>query len=160
MFTILFGAFAILALTFMCFGLYIFAAYVFYRLGEKFRIGSFVTFLIPLYNVMLLCDCAAISRWFTAAVLAPGLITFVMNVVSFYLFAPLLEPTSAMIGIAGSVWLWGNIARRLGKNFWLWGVGTTILMGLPLLIMAFDGSMPKRNSRHVSTDGETRYIDI
>ena len=150
MFTLLFGAFAIIAVTLMCFGLYIFAAYVFYRLGEKFRTGSFIGFLIPVYNVMLLCDCAAVSRWLTAAIVAPGLITFIMNAVSFYLFAPVLEPSSAMIGIAASVWLWGSIARRLGKNFWLWGIATTVLMGLPVLIMAFDGSMPKRNSGHVS----------
>lgn len=71
MFTILFGALAVIVLVLMCFGIYIFAAYVFSRLGEKFRIGSFLQFLIPFYNVMLLCDCARISRWFTVAVIAP-----------------------------------------------------------------------------------------
>ena len=40
MFTILFGALAVIVLVLMCFGIYIFAAYVFSRLGEKFRIGS------------------------------------------------------------------------------------------------------------------------
>ena len=47
MFTILFGALLVIVLVLMCFGVYIFAAYVFSRLGEKFRIGSFLKFLIP-----------------------------------------------------------------------------------------------------------------
>ncbi len=161
MFTLLFGAFTVLAVLLVFFGFYLFAAYVFYRLGEKFRIGSFVGFLIPGYNVMLLCDCAAVTRWLTVAILAPGFVQFVMNALSLYMFAQFFESVSGLIGVVASVYLWGSIARRLGKNFWLWGIGTTILLGLPALILAFDGSMPQRHvSSHVSSDGETRYIDI
>ena len=85
MFTMLFGAFAALAALAMLLGFYLFTAYVMYRIGDKFRIGSYLEFLIPVYNVMLLCDCAGITRWVTA------------------------------------------------------GIG-----GLPVLVLAFDGSLPRR----------------
>ncbi|MCE5202178.1 MAG: hypothetical protein LLF78_06685 [Synergistaceae bacterium] len=163
MFTILFGTFAVIMFILMCFGFYIFAAFVFSRLGEKFRIGSFFGFLIPIYNVMLLCDCAKISRWITLGIVAPGIVTLGMNVVSFYLFAPVFEPATALISFAANVYLWGSIAQRLGKNFWLWGILTPVLVGLPVLIMAFDGSMPvdrdERGPRENVSD-KTRYIDI
>lgn len=159
MFTILFGALAVIVLVFMCFGIYIFAAYVFSRLGEKFRIGSFFQFLIPFYNVVLLCDCAKISRWFTVAIVAPGIVTAAMNIVSFYVFAELFSSGAAMVAFAANVYLWGRIAERLGKNFWLWGIITPIFLGLPVLIMAFDGSMPFREGGP-SRKGETKYIDI
>lgn len=162
MFTILFGAFAVMLFVLMCFGVYIFAAYVFSRLGEKFRIGSFIQFLIPFYNIMLLCDCARISRWFTVGIVFPGLVAAAMNIVSFYLFTEVFSSAAALIGFAANVYLWGNIAERLGKNFWLWGIGTPVLLGLPVLILAFDGSMPRRGDRstRMSREGETRYIDV
>jgi hypothetical protein len=165
MFTVLFGAFAVVVFVLMCFGFYIFAAFVFYRLGEKFRVGSFLGFLIPIYNVMLLCDCAGISRWFTLGIVAPGIVTLAMNVVSFYLFAPVFEPATALVSFAANVYLWGSIAKRLGKNFWLWGILTPVLMGLPVLVLAFDKSLPVYRAKNsVNTDGDekggTRYIDI
>lgn len=159
MFTILFGALAVIVLVLMCFGIYIFAAYVFSRLGEKFRIGSFLRFLIPFYNIALLCDCARISRWFTVAIVAPGIITAAMNIVSFYVFAEVFSSGAALVAFAANVYLWGRIAERLGKNFWLWGIITPILLGLPVLIMAFDGSMPVGNGRS-SRKEETKYIDV
>lgn len=159
MFTILFGALAVIVLVLMCFGIYIFAAYVFSRLGEKFRTGSFFLFLIPFYNIILLCDCARISRWFTVAIVAPGIITAAMNIVSFYVFAEVFSSGAALVAFAANVYLWGKIAERLGKNFWLWGIITPVLLGLPVLIMAFDGSMPVRNGES-SRKGETKYIDV
>lgn len=162
MFAILFGALAVIVVVLMCFGLYIFAAYVFSRLGEKFRVGSFLQFLIPFYNVMLLCDCAKISRWFTIGVIAPGFIAAAMNLVSLYLFADFFSSGAALIGFAANVYLWGSIAERLGKNFWVWGILTPVLLGLPVLILAFDGSMPRREEygARMSREGETRYIDV
>jgi len=162
MFTILFGALAVIIMVLMCFGIYIFAAYVFSRLGEKFRIGSFIRFLIPFYNIMLLCDCAGVSRWLTIAIVAPGLVAAAFNVISFYAFTGIFSSGAALVGFAANVYLWGRIAERLGKNFWLWGIGTPVLIGLPVLILAFDNSMPRGGERvnRVSHDGETRYIDI
>ena len=159
MFTILFGALAVIVLVLMCFGIYIFAAYVFSRLGEKFGAGSFLQFLIPFYNVMLLCDCAGISRWFTVAIIAPGIVTAAMNFVSLFLFSEFFSSAAALVAFATNVYLWGNIAERLGKNFWIWGVLTPVLLGLPVLVLAFDGSMPSGNGGY-SGKGDKRYIDV
>ncbi len=159
MFTILFGALLVIVLVLMCFGVYIFAAYVFSRLGAKFRIGSFIRFLIPFYNVALLCDCAKISRWFTVAIIAPGIVTAAMNIVSFYVFVGFFSSGAALVAFAANVYLWGSIAERLGKNFWFWGLITPVLLGLPVLILAFDGSMPAVG-RESSEKGETRYLDV
>ena len=162
MFTIMFGAFAVIALIFFCFWIYILAAYVLSRVGKKFGVGSFPLFLIPVYNIMLLCDCAKVTRWLTVGLVAPGIVTFVMNAVTLYLFAPVLEPASALVAVAAAVCLWGNIAKRLGKNFWLWGIGMVVFMGLPVLIMAFDSSAPmrERTQREEEPKEEKRYIDI
>ena len=141
---------------------YIFIAYLFSRIGNKFRVGSFIEFLIPVYNVMLLCDCANVSRWFTVGIVAPGFVAGVMNSLPRLPFTPILFPTSAFVALVASVYLWGSIAKRLGKNFWIWGILTTllagfpvgetfwvwgihtaVLMGIPLLILAFDNSMPR-----------------
>ncbi|MDD4159954.1 MAG: hypothetical protein PHO18_03300 [Synergistaceae bacterium] len=159
MFTILFGALAVIVLVLMCFGIYIFAAYVFSRLGEKFRVGSFLQFLIPFYNIALLCDCARISRWFTVAIVAPGIVTAAMNIVSFYVFTEIFSSGAAMVAFASNVYLWGKIAERLGRNFWLWGIMTPVLLGLPILFLAFDGSMPYKDEGS-SGENETRYIDV
>lgn len=146
----------------LCFGMYLFAAYVFSRLGDKFHVGSFLRFLIPVYNIMLLCDCAGISRWITLGVVAPGFVTGVAKAVSTYSAAPtsLVANAVLFVAFAAQVCIWGSIAKRLGKNFWLWGILTPILMGVPVLIMAFDGSMPPRYSGNFHDDSGTRYIDV
>ena len=79
MFTIFFGAFALLAALAATFGFYLFSAYVMYRLGDKFRVGSFAGFLLPVYNVMLLCDCAGVTRWLTAGLAAPAFAAAALN---------------------------------------------------------------------------------
>lgn len=161
MFSIIFGAFAVLVFVALFFGIYIFATYVFSRLGEKFRVGSFLSFLIPFYNIMLLCDCAAISRWFTVPLAAPGVVAGAMNIFTVGILYDSFSSAAALVGFAANVYLWGKIAERLGKNFWLWGIGTPALLGLPILILAFDGSMPSDgHDAKAATDGETRYIDV
>ena len=143
LFTLLFGAMAVLFLVLVFFGVYLFTVYVLSRLGGKFRVGSYFQFLIPIYNVMLLCDCAKLTRWLTVAVIFPGFVASAMNVASLHLFEPYVKTAGLLIGLAGNVLLWGSIAKRLGKNFWLWGIITTVLCGLPVLILAFDSSMPQ-----------------
>jgi hypothetical protein len=96
---------------------YLFSAYVSYRIGVKFKIGTFGEYCIPVYNVVLLCQCAAISPWNLLWLLVPV----------------------ANVGFA--VYLWGTLARRLGHDFWLYGVGI-FLFGIPILILAFDDSQP------------------
>ena len=39
---------------------------------------------------------------------------------------------------------WGSVAERLGKSFWLWGAACLVFGGVPVLFLAFDGSMPRR----------------
>lgn len=164
MFTLFFGAMALIVSVIVIFGFYIFAAYVFARLAEKFRVGSFIRFLIPFYNIMLLCDCARVTRWLAAALIAPGITASILNMLSLGALEGVISSAGAVIGFAANVWLWGSIAQRLGKNFWLWGIITPVLVGLPVLILAFDGSMPplgrSASSAKVTVDGETKYIDV
>lgn len=91
-------------------------AYVSLRIGRKFAIGSFLGFSVPIYNFVLLCRCAGISPWL-----------ILLNVIPFG-------------GLVFPVWLYGAIARRLGKSFWLNGLGFWLV--IPILIMAFDDSAP------------------
>ena len=144
MFTMLFGAFAALAALAMLLGFDLFTAYVMYRIGDKFRIGSYLEFLIPVYNVMLLCDCAGITRWVTAGIGAPAVVASLLNFFSFGFFGGNMGYLVSAVFFFCWIYLWGSIAQRLGKNFWLWGVLSFFFGGLPLLILAFDGSLPRR----------------
>lgn len=96
---------------------YVFTSYILYRIGRKFGEGSFIGYLIPIWNVVLLCRCAGITGWFVL-----------------FLFVPI-------INIFVTFLIWGKIAERLGKNMVLWGLLCTLL-GLPIIILAFDGSRP------------------
>jgi hypothetical protein len=108
------AALAISALSTLGYGL---AVYVMYRIGSKFAIGSFPAFAIPVYNYVLLCRCGGLSGWFLLLLLVP------------------------FIGqLAFHVGLYGSIARRLGKSFWLYGFGSLLL--IPILVLAFDDSTP------------------
>ena len=126
------------------FGFYFFTSYVFYRVGAKFRIGSFIEYCIPVYNVLLLCDCAGITKWTAAGILIPAFSAGVINFFSFGLFIGASQYIASTIFFLCWIYLWGSIAQRLGKNFWLWGIMSFVLGGLPLLFLAFDSSMPRR----------------
>jgi len=96
---------------------YLFGSYVLYRIGSKFGIGSFWQYLIPIYNMVLMCRCGDVSAWNVL-----GLMVFPINIYS-------------------TINIWGSIAERLGKSYWLYGV-TTLIFGIPVLILAFDSSRP------------------
>lgn len=98
--------------------LYIAGAWVLYRLGRKFGVGAFWRYLIPIYNIVLLCRCAGLTPWYTLFVFVPVFNIFV------------------------SFLIWGKIAERLGKSMVIWGLLCTLL-GLPVLILALDGSKPR-----------------
>jgi len=153
---------------------YIFIAYAFSRLGKKFGVGSFIGFLVPIYNIMLLCDCAGVTRWLTVPLILPWLWDYPL--ISLYLGWDVLSELSfAFLMLFSGCWLvcrtllrallfaclvllWGKIAKRLGKSFWLWGTTTTILMGIPALILAFDSSVQAGSGS--CRRGGTKYIDI
>jgi type IV pilus assembly protein PilM len=97
--------------------IWFFISYTLYRIGKKFQIGSFWGYCVPIYNLYLICKCADVSLW---------------NILGF--FIPILN-------IYCCVNIWGSIAERLGKSYWLYGI-TTLLFGIPVLILAFDGSYP------------------
>lgn len=97
--------------------IYVASCYVLYRIGRKFGIGSFPGYLVPIYNMYLLCRCADFPGWFLL-----------------FFFVPL-------INIFMTFLLWGKIAERLGKDMLLWGLLCTLL-GVPVIILAFDRSTP------------------
>jgi type IV pilus assembly protein PilM len=94
-----------------------FISYTLYRIGRKFQIGSFWGYCVPVYNIYLICKCADVPLW---------------NIVG--LFVPILN-------IYCCINIWGSIAERLGKSYWIYGI-TILLFCIPVLILAFDGSYP------------------
>ena len=98
-------------------GIYLLASWVLYRIGQKFGQGTFVQWCIPIYNLYLLCLCAEITPLWILGFFVP------------------------FVNIAAGVYLWGVIAARLGKDFWVWGL-LCGLLSLPVLVLAFDDSEP------------------
>jgi hypothetical protein len=88
--------------------------------GKKFNVGSFGLFCVPIYNLYLLTQCAQIQPLWILAFFVPFL-----NLVA--------------VG-----YLWGTIAVRLGKDFWLWAI-LCGLFSIPVLILALDESTPVEN---------------
>jgi hypothetical protein len=122
--TVVSGAFFVLMMVAAGAG-YVFGAYVLYRIGAKFGVGSFGEYCIPVYNHVLLCRCAEISPWRLLWLLVP------------------------LANIGFIVYLWGTLAKKLGHDFWLFGLGM-LLVGIPALFLAFDDSKPAGRGETVS----------
>ena len=98
--------------------IYLVMSYVLYRIGQKFSLGApFVYYLVPIYNMVLMCRCGGVSAW---------------NVLGMMVFP---------VSIYSTINVWGSIAERLGKSYWLYGI-LTLLFGIPVFILAFDSSTP------------------
>jgi hypothetical protein len=97
--------------------IYLFACWVLSRIGQKFGQGTLGQWCIPIYNLYLLCLCAEVSPLWILGFFIP------------------------FVNIAAGVYVWGVISARLGKEFWLWGI-LCGLLGLPVLVLAFDDSKP------------------
>ena len=97
--------------------MYFICSYAMGKIGKKFAIGTMALYFIPVYNLVLTCRCAGVSPWWVLGLFVP------------------------VINIAVIVYIYGSLAERLGKNFWLNGIGSLILC-IPLFIMAWDGSRP------------------
>ncbi|MDL2297776.1 hypothetical protein LJC40_01325 [Synergistaceae bacterium OttesenSCG-928-D05] len=137
---------------------YLFAVYAMTRIGRKFGVGNFWEFLVPVYNIMLLCDCAGISRWTTLAIAAPGFFLF-----SGPLIGVLLAGGAFLSAVcfAANVYLWGSIAEKFGKNFWFWGVITPLFLWMPALVFAFGEASPRKSGVGASSNEQgARYIEI
>ncbi len=98
-------------------GAYFFFSYAMYRIGRKFETSSFLEYCIPLYNMVLMCRCGEISPWNTLGLFVP------------------------IVNIYFAIHIWGSIAQRLGKSYWLYGIGSFIFY-ITVFIMAFDNSRP------------------
>jgi type IV pilus assembly protein PilM len=107
----------LMGITIIVVAVWLFISYSLYRIGKKFQVGSFWGYCIPVYNIYLLCKCADVSPW---------------NIVG--IFIPILN-------IYCCINIWGSIAERLGKNYWLFGI-TILFLGIPVFILAFDNSYP------------------
>jgi type IV pilus assembly protein PilM len=106
--------------------IYLFMSYVLYRIGEKFELGlPFWHYLVPIYNMVLMCRCGEVSPW---------------NVLGMMIFP---------ISIYSTINVWGSIAEKLGKNYWIYGV-LTLLCGIPVFFLAFDSSKPEERSLYAS----------
>lgn len=110
---------------FLSVGIYVFFSYVFYRVGAKFGVGSFVEFFIPIWNLVLLLHCANMSGWHVLWYLVP-----VANMIITYV-------------------IWGHIAWRLGKNVPLYILLLIFLPPVPMILLAFDNSRPVRQDTFV-----------
>lgn len=152
LFAIAFGILGVLFVLAFTILLYLFTAYVLARIGRKFNIGSFPLFLVPFYNIILLCDCAKVERWVTVGIILP----FLSNSLHLGSFGRLI----VLIAFASHVYLWGSLAKRLGKDFWLWGIITPLLGWLPAIVLAFDDSLPSRAVNADEGGQGARYIDI
>jgi len=106
--------------------IYLLMSYVLYRIGEKFDLGlPFWRYLVPIYNMVLMCRCGEVSPW---------------NVLGMMIFP---------ISIYSMINVWGSIAEKLGKNYWMYGV-LTLLCGIPILFLAFDSSKPEERSLYAT----------
>jgi hypothetical protein len=100
----------------MFFGILLFSAFIMYKIGKKFEVKkSFWWYIIPVYNMWLVMKPVGLSPWLLLGIFIPY-----VNIV-----------------IGGYVW--GQIAKNLGKNEWLYGI-TIAIIGLPVFILAFDSS--------------------
>ena len=115
-----------------------------FRVGEKFRVGRCRDYLVPVWNLALLCDCGGVTRLVAAGLALPAPLFWIICAAG----APSLEfyagRALAALFIFCWVYLWGSVAERLGKSFWLWGAACLVFGGVPVLFLAFDGSMPRR----------------
>lgn len=100
--------------------IYLVVCWALSKIGEKFKVGPTWGYYVPIYNAVLLCQCAQINPLWILVNLIPGLGAAIFT-----------------------VYLFGTIAARLGKEFWLWGL--ICLLGIPVFILAFDSSQPVEN---------------
>ena len=97
----------------LCAAGYLFAAYVMFRVGEKFRVGRYRDYLVPVWNLALLCDCGGVTRLVAAGLALPAPLFWIICAAG----APSLEfyagRALAALFVFCWVYLWG--ASRSGS---------------------------------------------
>jgi len=131
---------AMFTLVIYFFGYYLLTAFVYSRVGNKFNVGSFWSFLIPFYRIFLLCDCAAVSRWLSLGIIAPCFVAWLVKTASFNMINEPVANLAMLVLVLTTCFIWGKIAERLGKNFWVWAIITPLFCFIPVLFLAFDSS--------------------
>lgn len=101
--------------------IYVFYCVTLWQIGKKFGVGTAGAYFIPFRNMVLLCECAGVSGW---------------NV----LFCAI-----PIVNYGAMLWIWGNLARRMGRGFWLYGILCSFVF-LPALILAFGKAAPVRSA--------------
>ena len=109
-------------------------------MGRKFGLGGYPRYLIPVYNLILMCRCAELPGVYVVLLLAPGAVALAGMLLGILLagpFAgvtllPLLHPLAWLVAVGAHTVLWGRIAQRLGKDFWLWGAAGGLLLAAPV----------------------------
>jgi hypothetical protein len=96
---------------------YIFGCITLWQIGKKFGIGTPGAYFVPIRNMALLCRCAEVSAWHVLFCCIP------------------------ILNGGALIWIWGNLARRMGRSFWLYGLFCPSLF-LPVLVLAYGGAMP------------------
>ena len=100
-------------------GVYALFAYVLYRVGRKFGLGGYPRYLIPVYNLILMCRCAELPGIYVVLLLAPGAVALAGMLLGILLagpFAgvtllPLLHPLAWLVAVGAHTVLWGRIAH-------------------------------------------------
>lgn len=116
---------------------YLFACYVMYRIGKKFGIGSFGAYCVPIYNLVLMCRCGKIPEASVLGVLSPYILLL-------FTVEESILGLSTLVAMGFMVYIWGSVARQLGKSFWLFGIWSILpLINLiAFLVLAFEDSEP------------------
>lgn len=122
-------------------GIYIFYSWVLSRLGRKFGVGSFVEFLIPIWNILLLLRCAGMGAIQVSWYFLPFMLAFAAEYGIGTIHLPLLAFLAAFVVTAVA---WGKVAGRLDYSPILFGLLFILFPFLPPLILAFDQSKPVR----------------
>lgn len=139
--------FGVLLVLLVLVALWLFVAYVLSRIGRKFGVGAFWQYCIPVYNAVLAC------RWIGL----PGLaaLWFFLPALMRLGFSAFQRPVPeladalfivALLYVPFVVYFCGTVARRLGKNFWLYGTTTGLFAGLSILFDALSILFPYGNS--------------
>lgn len=142
-------------------------AFVLYKIGLKLNTNkSYYWYLIPVYNTWILAKEVYFSAYlFSLFITIPILNAIISNLMLSKVFDNLdninsetlehttnlmyaIEGISSLLLIILSIKLWGDIAKKLDKNFWLYGVSISLFY-LPILILAFEESSivgPSKNN--------------
>jgi len=121
--------------------------YIFYRLGKKFHAPNpYWHYLIPVWNYMILCRCTNISKYYA---IVYHLFYFAATLVMVY-GESLNEPALVNIWICLFIMcimleaeIFGRMAQRLNKDFWLYGFSGFIAY-FPLVILVMSKEQPVR----------------